>query len=92
MQYQAHDFVFNPEDFRDAEFVFGACFDGDALADGEVIIEIDRLALTANTISYGIAGRSGLIRYLESFPAPEGRARLPFWGFGNIVASAHAEL
>ncbi len=92
MQYQAHDFVFNPEDFRDAEFVSGACFDSDALAEGEVIIEIDRLALTANTISYGIAGRSGLIRYLESFPAPEGRARLPFWGFGNIVASAHAEL
>ena len=92
MKYQSHDFIFNPDDFRDAKFVSGASYDADGLADGEVIIEIDRLALTANTISYGIAGKSGLIRYLESFPAPQGYARMPFWGFGNIVASAHPEL
>ena len=92
MKYQSHDFIFNPDDFRDAKFVSGASYDADRLADGEVIIEIDRLALTANTISYGIAGKSGLIRYLESFPAPQGYARMPFWGFGNIVASAHPEL
>ena len=92
MKYQSHDFIFNPDDFRDAKFVSGANYDTDTLTDGEVIIEIDRLALTANTISYGIAGKSGLIRYLESFPAPQGYARMPFWGFGNIVASAHPEL
>ena len=92
MKYQSHDFIFNPDDFRDAKFVSGASYDTDTLTDGEVIIEIDRLALTANTISYGIAGKSGLIRYLESFPAPQGYARMPFWGFGNIVASAHPEL
>ena len=92
MKYQSHDFIFNPDDFRDAKFVSGASYDADVLADGEVIIEIDRLALTANTISYGIAGKSGLIRYLESFPAPQGFARMPFWGFGNIAASAHPEL
>ena len=92
MKYQSHDFIFNPDDFRDAKFVSGANYDTDTLTDGEVIIEIDRLALTANTISYGIAGKSGLIRYLESFPAPQGYARMPFWGFGNIVASAHPGL
>ena len=92
MKYQSHDFIFNPDDFRDAKFVSGARYDADTLADGEVIIEIDRLALTANTVSYGVAGKSGLIRYLESFPAPQGYARMPFWGFGNIIASAHPEL
>ena len=92
MKYQSHDFIFNPDDFRDAKFVSGASYDDDQLADGEVIIEIDRLALTANTISYGIAGKSGLIRYFESFPAPQGYARMPCWGFGNIVASAHPDL
>lgn len=47
MKYQSHDFIFNPDDFRDAKFVSGASYDDDQLADGEVIIEIDRLALTA---------------------------------------------
>ena len=89
MKYQSHDFIFNPDDFRDAKFVSWRKPD-DSLTDGEVIIEIDRLALTANTISYGIAGKSGLIRYLESF-RPAGYARMPFWGFGNIVASAHPD-
>ncbi|MCH1543078.1 MAG: DUF2855 family protein [Alphaproteobacteria bacterium] len=92
MIYTSQDFVFNPADFRDAKFVSGAALDDSQLQDGEVIIAVDRLALTANTISYGIAGKSGMIRYLDSFPTDAPYARMPFWGFGDIVASAHDDL
>ena len=92
MTYTSQDFVFNPEDFREAKFISGASYDETQLEKGDVIIAVDRLALTANTISYGIAGRSGLIRYLDSFPTAAPNARMPFWGFGDIVASAHDDL
>ncbi|MEG9861345.1 MAG: DUF2855 family protein [Parvularculales bacterium] len=92
MHYKSQNFVFNPDDFRDTKFIEGAAFDSGQLGDGEVIIEVDILALTANTITYGIAGKLGIIRYLESFPTEAPYARMPFWGFGNIVASAHADL
>ena len=92
MIYKSQDFVFNPSDFRDAKFIDGAALDGDQLEKGDVIIAVDRLALTANTISYGIAGKTGLIRYLDSFPTAAPYARMPFWGFGEIVASAHDDL
>lgn len=92
MIYKTRDFVFNPNDFRDAKFIDGAALDGDQMEKGDVIIAVDRLALTANTISYGIAGKTGLIRYLESFPTSAPYARMPFWGFGDIIASAHDDL
>ena len=92
MIYKSQDFVFNPSDFRDAKFIDGAALDGDQLEKGDVIIAVDRLALTANTISYGIAGKTGLIRYLDSFLTAAPYARMPFWGFGEIVASAHDDL
>ena len=46
MNYQSHDFIFNPDDFR-VQNSSQAQAMTPTLADGEVIIEIDGLALTA---------------------------------------------
>ncbi len=92
MRFNRLDFVFNPNDFRDATFIEEKPLDSSLLQKGEVIIAVDRLALTANTISYGVAGKSGLIRYLDSFPTTAPYARMPFWGFGDVVASAHDDI
>ena len=43
-------------------------------------------------ISYGFAGKSGLIRYLDIYPATEGYANLPCWGYGDIVESNHLDI
>ena len=59
------------------------------LIDGEIRIRIDKLAMTANSISYGFAGKSGLIRSLDIYPASDGYATLPCWGYGDIVQSNH---
>ena len=33
----------------------------DGLVDGEIRVRVDKIAMTANSISYGFAGKSGLI-------------------------------
>lgn len=54
-------------------------------APGEVLLKIDAFALTANNITYGVAGDA--IGYWQFFPADDGWGRIPVWGFGDVVAS-----
>ncbi len=60
------------------------------LADSEVLLRIDRLALTANNISYASAGDS--LGYWKFFPAEEGWGRLPAMGWAQVQASAHPDI
>ena len=52
---------------------------------GEVLLEIDRFALTANNITYAVFGDA--MRYWDFFPAPEGWGHVPVWGFADVVES-----
>ncbi len=54
-------------------------------ADGETLIRVDRFALTANNITYGVAG--DLIGYWQFFPAEDGMGRIPVWGIGTVIKS-----
>ena len=64
----------------------------DAPAEGRVLLAIDRFALTANNITYGVTG--DLIGYWRFFPAQGGIdggwGRLPVWGFGDVLSSTVA--
>ena len=53
---------------------------------GEVLLKVDVFALTANNITYGVAGDSS-IGYWQFFPAPEGFGRVPVWGFADVLES-----
>ncbi|WP_327589534.1 DUF2855 family protein [Nonomuraea sp. NBC_00507] len=55
------------------------------LVDGEVLLEVERFALTSNNITYGRVGDS--FGYWRFFPAPHGWGRLPCWGFARVVRS-----
>ncbi len=61
-----------------------------ALADGEVLFKVDRLALTANNISYAATGDS--LGYWGFFPAREGWGRIPAMGWGEVITSAHPDI
>jgi hypothetical protein len=61
-----------------------------ALADNEVVLRVDRMALTANNISY--AGAGDALGYWGFFPAEEGWGRIPAMGWADVVASAHPEI
>lgn len=57
---------------------------------GEVLFRIDRFALTANNITYAVAGES--LGYWRFFLAPEGWGRLPTMGFADVIESKHPEV
>jgi len=70
---------------------------------GSVLLSVDSFALTANNITYGVAGDS--IGYWQFFPAqdPAGSSPssdvpatqwgcIPVWGFGTVVQTNHPEV
>jgi len=59
-------------------------------ADGEVVLRVDRFAITANNITYGVAG--DLIGYWNFFPAAAGWGRIPVWGIGTVTSSNHPDV
>jgi hypothetical protein len=60
------------------------------LASGEVLARIDRFALTANNITYGVVGER--IGYWKFFPADGGFGMIPVWGFADVVESASPDI
>ena len=55
------------------------------LSDGEVVLKVDRVGMTANNVTYAQAGDS--LKYWSFFPAREGWGRVPLWGFADVVGS-----
>ena len=60
------------------------------LKDGEILVKVDRFALTANNITYGVVGEK--IGYWKFFPADEGWGVIPVWGFADVIESKCAEI
>ena len=57
---------------------------------GEVVLEVERFALTANNITYGVAG--DIIGYWQFFPAEGDWGRIPVWGIGRVSLSEHPQV
>lgn len=60
------------------------------LAPNEVLLRVDRLALTSNNITYASVG--DLLGYWNFFPAEQGWGRIPAMGWANVAASAHPDI
>ncbi len=61
-----------------------------ALEDGEILVAIDRFALTANNVSYALFG--DVIGYWKLFPAVGPWGIVPVWGLADVVASRAPEI
>lgn len=60
------------------------------LKDGEILVKVDRFALTANNVTYGIVGEK--IGYWKFFPVTEeGDGIIPVWGFADVIESNHPD-
>lgn len=71
------DFEVRRDDLRQTRFVDGS---------GEGNVRIERFALTANNVTYGVMGDA--LSYWTFFPASEeGWGRVPVWGLGTVVAT-----
>ncbi|MCP5055333.1 MAG: DUF2855 family protein [bacterium] len=82
------DFLVRKDDWHETKFVEQA--EPDALAPGRVRFRVDRFAVTANNITYAVAG--DMLGYWRFFPAEEGWGRIPAMGFGDVVASTHPDV
>lgn len=61
------------------------------LAEGQVLARIERFALTANNITYAVAG--DMIGYWKFFPEDDAEwGMVPVWGFAEVEASHHPEV
>ncbi|MGB2517175.1 MAG: DUF2855 family protein, partial [Pseudomonadales bacterium] len=56
-----------------------------ALAEGEVLLAIDKFGLTANNVSYAVTGDS--IGYWKFYPAKDNWGVVPVWGCARVVQS-----
>ncbi|MEM9037513.1 MAG: DUF2855 family protein [Actinomycetota bacterium] len=78
------DLVVGRDDLHRSEILEGVG-DDVGLAAGHALLRVDAFALTANNITYGVAG--DLIGYWNFFPAEDGWGRIPVWGFADVVRS-----
>ncbi|HWL37719.1 MAG TPA: DUF2855 family protein [Frankiaceae bacterium] len=53
---------------------------------GEAVLRVDRVGMTANNVTYAVLGGKPF-RYWDFFPAPEGWGNVPLWGFAEVAAS-----
>lgn len=61
------------------------------LADGQVLLAIERFALTANNVTYGVVGER--IGYWKFFPTDdETWGVIPVWGIAVVTKSAHPDV
>jgi len=61
------------------------------IADGEVLLRVDRLALTSNNVTYAVLGEA--LRYWQFFPTgDDATGTPPAWGTTTVVASEHGEV
>jgi hypothetical protein len=79
---QSTELWVNRQRLRDTRIVRSAL---PPLTEGEVRVAIDRFGLTANNVSYAVAGDS--IGYWGYFPAEGDWGKVPVWGCGNVVES-----
>lgn len=56
-----------------------------ALKDGEVLLEVERVGLSANNITYAVLGDT--LGYWKFFPAADGLGSIPVWGHARVVES-----
>ena len=49
----------------------------------QAVLSVERFAMTANTVTYGVAGES--FGYWKFFPAEEPMGRIPVWGIGRVL-------
>jgi hypothetical protein len=59
-------------------------------AEGQILVRIDKFALTANNVTYALSGDA--LGYWKFFPVEEPWGVVPVWGFGDVVASRHADV
>lgn len=87
MTAQSYDIVVGRNDLANVRIVPASPVE---VAENQIHVSIESYALTANNITYGVAGET--MKYWSFYPAPAGMGRIPVWGFGRVLASKRPEV
>lgn len=89
---ERRDFVVDRSDFSHCRWVSREPSpEAVELAPGQVLVAVERFALTANNISYAVTGES--LGYWNYFPTPEeGGGIIPAFGYAEVVRSEHDDI
>ena len=85
----AWDLLIDRADLAHTELVDAAPVDP---SDGQVVLQVDRVGMTANNVTYAVFGDA--MKYWDFFPAGErdgvAYGRVPLWGFAVVERSTVA--
>lgn len=56
-----------------------------AVGDGQALLRVDRVGVSANNVTYAVLGEA--FHYWDFFPTTAGWGLVPLWGFADVVAS-----
>ena len=82
------DFIVERSDLRNGRIVSNERHE--PLADGEVLMAIERFALTANNLTYAISDEG--LGFWDLFAAPVGFGRIPVWGHAVVERARHPDV
>lgn len=82
MNVAAWDLLIDTTDLTRTTLVEGSV---PTIGEGEALLRVDRVGLTANNVTYAVFGEA--MHYWDFFPASEGQGRVPLWGFATVVSS-----
>lgn len=74
----------NRGDYRETRIVNS---EQQELAEGEVLVAIDKFALTSNNVTYAVAGER--IGYWNFYPAEDNWGKVTVWGLADVIESMH---
>jgi len=77
----------NRENYRDTRAVTR---EAPSLAEGEVLMKIEKFGLTSNNVSYAVSG--DVIGYWGYYPAEDNWGKVPVWGFAEVIESRNGEV
>lgn len=81
------EFQIEKTNFSNANWVSVAIPD---LQENQILFQVRKFALSANNITYLHLGES--FGYWKFFPTQLGFGIMPVWGFGDVIASKHADV
>lgn len=81
------DFIVEKTNLSNARFVETELPE---LGEGQVLLAIEKFAVTANNITYAVIGDQ--FGYWNFFPAEEGWGRVPVWGYARVETSNHVDI
>ena len=84
-------FIVNRSNIKQAKIVAGKPLSEVALASGQVLVEIEKFALTSNNVTYAAIGE--MLGYWQYFPVQEqGWGNVPVWGYATVIRSEHDDI